>query len=117
MKTPAGKECPHYYQDFHRGRSLQQCRLAERNPESARWEPGDCQRCPVPDILHANASPHLRLCLTIRSGFLGFNRRNEVGATCSLHDIRIDDPIVGCPRCNAARSGIDEFLDALENSQ
>jgi hypothetical protein len=117
MKTPAGKECPQYYQDFHRGRHVQECRLEERNPQSARWQPGDCTRCPVPDILRANASPDMRVSLTIKAGFLGIGRHNEVTAYCERHNRVIEDPIVGCPQCNAERPGIDVFLKALEDSE
>jgi len=114
MRTPAGKECSHYYADFHRGRQKQECRLAEANPDSAPWNPKDCARCAVPDILAANASPDLRLRLTIKAGVLGIGRRNQVDATCARHNIKIDDPIVGCPLCNAERPGLNAFIDALE---
>ncbi|MBX3064279.1 MAG: hypothetical protein KF726_14980 [Anaerolineae bacterium] len=115
MKTPAGKECPQYYADFHRGRNIQECRLASRNPESAPWRPADCTLCSVPDIVRANASPDMRLKLTIKSGFLGLGRRLIVEAYCEKHQLRIDDPFVGCPRCNAERPGSSAFADALEN--
>ena len=59
MKTPAGKECKHYYQDFHRGRDIQECRLAKRNLDSEKWHPDDCSKCPVPEILMANADPDI----------------------------------------------------------
>ncbi len=114
MKTPAGKECPQYYADFHRGKQIQECRLAERNPASAPWRPGDCTACPIPDILRANASENMRLRLTIKSGFLGIGRHNEVEAYCERHNQAIEDPFVGCPQCNAERPGIDAFLNALE---
>ncbi len=117
MRTPAGKECPQYYADFHRGRHQQECRLADRNPSSARWQPSDCSRCPVPEILHANASPYMRLKLTIKPGFLGIGRQNVVEAFCERHNIPITDPMVGCPKCNAERPGIDAFLSALENEE
>ncbi|MCC7210039.1 MAG: hypothetical protein IT323_22235 [Anaerolineae bacterium] len=117
MRTPAGKECPEYYQDFHRQRNIQECRLAKRNPDSARWQPGDCRRCPVPDILRANASPHLRLKLTIRPGFLGIGRSNLVQATCEKHRQVIEDPYVGCEQCNAERPGLSAFIDALEGQE
>jgi len=116
MKTPAGKECPLYYADFHRGRNVQECRLAERNPESASWHPNDCMRCPVPDILRANASENMRLKLTIKPGILGIGRHNRVEAFCEIHEIPIEDPMVGCPKCNATRPGIEAFLDALEGA-
>lgn len=116
MRTPAGTECPQYYEDFHRGREIQECRLAERNPTSAAWHPGDCSRCPVPDIVRANASEYMRLRLTIKPGFLGFGRHNEIEAFCERHNIRIEDPMVGCPQCNTERPGFDAFLQALESS-
>ena len=37
MINPAGQECRFYYQDFHRGRSEQECRLVMKNGESADW--------------------------------------------------------------------------------
>jgi len=61
MITPAGDECRFYYEDFHRGRSTQECRLIGRNPESEPWEESLCSTCPVPGILQANGSPHLAL--------------------------------------------------------
>ena len=112
MKTPAGKFCPHYYADFHRGRHIQECRLAD--PSGAPWQPNDCSRCPVPDILHANASPYLHLHLKIQGGVLGIGRRLNVTASCDRHQIPIDDPYVGCPKCNAENPGLDAFLSALE---
>ena len=54
MRTPAGVECGNYYEDFYRGRSVQECRLIERNPSSKQWEPKLCARCPVPGIVRAN---------------------------------------------------------------
>ena len=116
MKTPAGKECPMYYADFHRGRHVQECRLVERNPDSAPWQPGDCTRCTVPEIVHANASKTMRLKLTIKSGILGLGRRLIIEAYCEKHGIVIDDPFVGCAQCNAERPGINAFMDALERS-
>jgi hypothetical protein len=114
MRTPDGKECPQYYEDFHRGRNEQTCRLAERNPDSATWQPRDCVLCTVPAILQANASPDLRLKLAIKKGILGFGRRVEVEATCDKHRVTVADPIVGCPQCNSERPGFDAFLKSLE---
>ena len=112
MKTPAGKDCPYYYADFHRGRHVQECRLAD--PTGATWQPSDCSRCTVPDILRANASPYLQLHLKIQAGILGIGRRLNVTATCDRHEIPIADPFVGCPKCNAEHPGLEAFLNALE---
>lgn len=117
MITPAGKECPHYFQDFHRGRSIQECRLIAANPESKPWRPKDCSHCEVPDILRANASPDLVLKARINNGFLGLGLIGvhvEVEAYCDRHNIPIEDPYVGCEKCNAERPGLAEILEQIE---
>ncbi len=91
--------------------------MAQRNAESVPWHPSDCARCPVPDILQANASPAMRLRLTIKPGILGIGRHSKVDAFCEKHTVVIDDPFVGCPQCNAERPGIDAFLSALESQE
>lgn len=113
MRTPAGKECRYYYQDFHRGRNVQECRLAKENPDSLRWRPVDCSHCPVPDILNANSAQDMELKLTIKSRFFGLGRYNEVTAYCLKHRIPIDDPYVGCLKCSEERPGLDLFREAL----
>lgn len=115
MKTPAGTECPQYYADFHRGRNVQECRLAARNPESAPWHPKDCTGCAVPEIVRGNSSPDLRLKLTIKNGFLGIGRRNIVEAFCEKHKIAVEDPVAGCEQCNAEKPGLSAFIEALES--
>lgn len=113
MRTPAGKECKHYYEDFNRGRNIKECRLVKANPESLPWRPSDCSGCPVPDILNANASPDLELTLRIDNKLLGLRRSYTVTARCIKHDIRIEDPYIGCPKCNEERPGLDIFRKAL----
>lgn len=116
MRTPAGKECKHYYEDYNRGRNIKECRLVKANPESMHWRPSDCARCPVPAILDANASPNMELKLTIRPRLLGLGRQYEVTAYCIRHRIPITDPFIGCEKCNAERGpGLDLFRQALES--
>lgn len=117
MRTPAGKECRFYYEDFHRRRGVQECRLVQGNRESLPWRPHYCALCPVPEILSANSSPDLSLKLTIKPRLLGLGRRLEVTATCLRHHIPVDDPYVGCPKCNAERPGLDVFLKSLESDE
>ena len=112
MRTPAGIECKYYYQDFHRGRNIQECR-APKLPKSAHWRPSDCAKCPVPSILQANASPNMELSINIKQTWLGFGRKIEAEAFCIRHDVQIEDPYVGCPLCNAERPGLKLFQDAL----
>jgi hypothetical protein len=110
MITPAGKECRFYYQDYHRGRAEQLCRLIEANPSSPDWQPKDCSNCPVPDILLANSSPDLVLQATVRKGLFGLNRRVEVSAFCSRHLIDVPKPQVGCPVCASEKPGLQELF-------
>jgi hypothetical protein len=116
MRTPAGKECPHYYEDFNRGRHVQECRLVMDNPESLGWRPQDCAKCPVPDIVLANASPQMKLTLTIRAALLGFVRRMDVDAWCTKHDMTIANPYVGCPLDVEENEAFRLFRDALEET-
>ena len=110
MRTPAGKECRFYYEDYYRGNSEQECRLIEKNPRSEEWRPQDCFNCPVPDILLANNSPNLVLEGTIKKGLLGLNRRVEVTAFCSRHLVDVESPEVGCPQCAKERPGFQELF-------
>jgi hypothetical protein len=116
MITPAGDECRFYYEDFHRGRSTQECRLIGRNPESEPWEPSLCGTCPVPGILKANASPHLALEGKVVRRFF-FLKRVEVYAVCSKHLIELEDPYVGCPLCRAEAPGAEAILGGKTSDQ
>ncbi len=98
MRTPAGTECPHYYEDFHRGRSQQECRLILRNPRSLPWSPEICAKCAVPSILRANGSEDLILEVTVVKR-LGRRKAVDVTAACLRHEAVIDDPYLGCPAC------------------
>jgi hypothetical protein len=114
MRTPAGKECRFYYQDYNRGRNVQECRLIKANPESLPWRPKYCSMCSMPDILNANSSADLELKLTVKPLVLGLGRRLEVIAACRKHRIVIEDPYIGCPKCIAERPELDVFRQALE---
>lgn len=115
MRTPAGKECRHYYEDFHRGRNIQECRLIKYNPESLMWHPSDCAKCLVPAILNANASPNLELKLTVKKRFLGFGRTLEVEAFCRGEPIKLEDAYTGCDQHLKDHPGLDLFRSALED--
>lgn len=106
MRTPAGTECPFYYEDYHRGRRTQECRLINQNPASERWSPDLCARCPVPDIARANADPNLRLeAKVVRR--LGLLRRVQVTAYCVRHACEVPEPALGCRQCREERQNID----------
>jgi len=59
MRTPAGKECEYYFEDYHRG-AAPSLPADRAQPRVAPWTPA-CADMPVPDILQANACPHLML--------------------------------------------------------
>lgn len=94
MRTPAGKECRYYYEDFHRGRAIQECRLLSREE----WQPRVCSVCPVPDILRANRCAHMRLHARLVRRWL--RRRVEVTAYCDRYEVPVENPYVGCGRCH-----------------
>lgn len=108
MRTPAGTQCRYYYEDYNRGREIQECRLIQANRRSLPWRPDFCARCPVPSVLRANGSPDLRLQLTVRKQ-LGLFRKYDLEATCARHAVTIADPYRGCDRCAAeAEAGLVE---------
>ena len=109
VKTPYGRECRYYYQDFYRGRSRQECRLIGRNPASERWEPPLCRDCPVPSILSDNACPTMALEGQVVKGFLGLTRRVQVYAVCTLTATQVQEPRVGCGQCHQHRPGATIF--------
>ena len=102
MRTPAGTECPFYFEDYFRGREQQACRLIERTPQGGRWTPELCAKCRVPRILMANACPNMILEARVRSGFLGFGRKVEVSASCTYTLATVEVPEIGCGHCHEA---------------
>lgn len=98
MRTPAGIECSFYYEDYNRGREIQECRLIKRNPQSAAWRPKLCRTCPVPAILLANGCSNM--ALTAHVGWRWLGRQVKVSAYCTLAGEPVDDPMIGCGRCH-----------------
>ncbi|MFZ1792184.1 MAG: hypothetical protein WAU96_02055 [Anaerolineae bacterium] len=100
MKTPSGKECRVYYEDFFRGKETRECRLLEKNPTGGEWKPSHCNGCPVPDILRQNACPNLVLEASISKGILGFGEQVQVFAVCAKKMTEVTKPEVGCGECH-----------------
>lgn len=101
MITPAGRECPYYYEDFHRGRTTQECRLVLANPSSPPWNPGLCFRCPVPDIVLTRGAENLALEGRVDRRLLGLRQWMVVTAVCTRHVEALQEPARGCPHCAA----------------
>ncbi len=100
MITPAGRECPYYYEDFNRGRALQECRLLESTPGGGEYTPDLCEKCKVPAIKIANACPNMVLEAKVERGFLGLRRRIEVTAFCTKALQDVPEPEIGCGQCH-----------------
>ena len=99
MKTPAGKECPHFYGDYFRGRSLEECRLLKT--AGKHWTRDLCSTCPVPAISQANACEFMQLRATIaRPLSSAFMRRVQVQAFCEKSNKNVKEPQVGCGECH-----------------
>jgi hypothetical protein len=107
MKTPFGKACQYYYSDYFRGKSTEACRLIQANPASAPWKPALCRTCPAPDILLANACPHLALHARVGKAFFGLTQQVVVVAACREYRVEVAKPAVGCGHCH-------EHLDRVE---
>ena len=103
MRTPAGKECQHYYEDFHRGASRQECRLIRRTPDSLPWRLGLCSTCPMPGIQRANSCPNLVLEARVVRRMLGLVQQVEVSGWCKEHFLDVPQPAVGCGHCHEPR--------------
>ena len=99
MKTPAGKECPYFYGDYFRGRTLEECRLLTRS--GTKWTADLCKTCPVPGITQANACENLILRASVERPLTAvFQRRVQVSAYCQKSNRTVDEPHVGCGECH-----------------
>ncbi|MBN1642436.1 MAG: hypothetical protein JXA09_14465 [Anaerolineae bacterium] len=99
MRTPAGIECRFYYEDYNRGREIQECRLLVQNASSLPWTPDLCSSCPVPRILMANACPNMVLEARVGRRWL-IRKQVQVQAFCTRTKERVEDPFVGCGHCH-----------------
>lgn len=103
MRTPAGKECRYYFEDYYRGRQKQECRLLTQNPNSGRWKPSLCRSCPIPDIQRQNACPSLVLEARVQTSMLGMRQEVKVFAVCTRKMVEVTNPAIGCGECHLAQ--------------
>jgi hypothetical protein len=98
MLTPAGKECRHFFGDYHRGRKVERCRLLEA--ANLDWRPDYCTRCPVPDILQANACEQQELTPRLEKPLFFMPTEVRVAAHCSKCACDVAEPAIGCGLCH-----------------
>jgi hypothetical protein len=100
MKTPAGRECPHFFGDYYRGRNVEECRLLEAHGQQ--WTHDLCKTCPVPDIARANSCQHMKLIPSVvRPVAALFQRRVQINAFCEKTKRDVSEPQIGCGECHA----------------
>ncbi|MFQ5407242.1 MAG: hypothetical protein ACE5FI_02325 [Anaerolineales bacterium] len=100
MQTPYGAECSYYYEDFNRGRNVQECRLAIKSGTAGNWAAGVCRDCPVPSIQRANSCEYLLLEGRVSKGFIGFGRRMTISTWCRKMECDVAEPEIGCGHCH-----------------
>jgi len=98
MKTAFGVDCSYYYEDFHRGRDVRECRLLRATREN--WSYRLCERCPVPRWQQSNSCAHLEYSGRATRGFLRLGRRMVVTAWCNRAAAEVVEPEVGCGQCH-----------------
>lgn len=99
MRTPTGKECPHFYGDYYRGRNVEECRLLKAAGQL--WARDLCASCPVPEISLANACEFMQLRPKVgRPLSAGFRPRVQVQAYCDKTQRQVKEPQVGCGECH-----------------
>lgn len=100
MRTPAGFECKFFYGNYFRGRKQEECRLIGDQPAPHQWTPDLCAKCPVPEILRANACSTLELKAQVKRAWFGLVRGVEVSAYCQRSQQPVAEPHIGCGQCS-----------------
>jgi len=100
LKTPYGKECKFFYGDYFRGRNFEECRLLNQPGQKRQWQRSLCKDCPVPDILRANACPHMVISGSINKRFLLLGTSVKVHAYCLKSKDIVKNPKTGCGQCH-----------------
>jgi hypothetical protein len=113
MRTPAGTECPFFYGNYYRGRTLEECRLIGPARPPYHWIPALCSTCPVPRIVQANACPHLVLRAHVERQWLGLRKRVKVNAFCQKVQQVVTRPEIGCGECHPLPPS---FLSATDDT-
>lgn len=99
MKTPAGRECPHFYGDYFRGKNVEECRLLKSQGQV--WTRDLCRTCPVPEIARANSCLHLKLNTSVTRPFLAlFQKRVQINSYCEKSKRTVAEPQIGCGECH-----------------
>ena len=112
MHTPAGKECSFFYGDYYRGRSHEECRLLTDN--GLTWRPYMCGKCPIPDIIRANACKNMHFIPELARPLLIVGKPGvSITVECVKHSKIVNEPMIGCGHCQSLPeifvAGTDDF--------
>ncbi len=111
MRTPAGKECKYFYGDYYRGREHEECRLLNSAAPPLEWRTDLCNSCPIPEILLANACPHMGFVPSLKRQFPLLQKKVVVTPVCSSSGLRNFNPHIGCGECHPLPDVFRESLD------
>ncbi|MBM3144172.1 MAG: hypothetical protein FJ010_04215 [Chloroflexi bacterium] len=100
MRTPAGKECKHFYGDYYRGREREECRLLMKSTPPQNWTPKLCFKCPMPGIQQANACEFMQLNARVQRLFFILPPEVIVTAHCTKSHQEVPEPHIGCGSCH-----------------
>lgn len=98
MLNPFGQECRFFYGDYYRGRQHEECRLLDVH--NLRWQPYLCKKCPIPEILQANACEHMQFHPRLFRPFLIMRPQVEITVTCNKCQCDVEEPRIGCGQCH-----------------
>ncbi len=96
-------DCKFYHENTFRGRTVRECWLIGRNPDSEPWKPELCHNCPVPRILRDNHCAYLALEGRVGRRFR-LLPRVEIYAVCTAKLEEVRNPATcwrGCERFKA----------------
>jgi len=98
MLTPAGKECRYFYGDYHRGRKNEECRLLDST--NLRWLPYLCEKCPIPDIILANACEYIEFHPRLVKPLIFMKPQVRISTYCIKSNSPVEEPRIGCGQCH-----------------
>jgi hypothetical protein len=77
---------------------VERCRLLEAH--NLDWDSKLCFKCPVPDVLQANACEHQELIPSLKKPLFFLRPQVETRAYCSKCECDVAEPRIGCGQCH-----------------
>lgn len=74
--------------------------MLNENAGPSQWTPDLCKTCPVPDVLAANACPHMVLRADVVRQYIVFGRKVRLSVYCTRSEQNVREPHIGCGQCH-----------------